>query len=131
MSLPELCIRRPIFAIMINLLIVLFGVVGLLRLPVRELPDVDPPIVTITTVYRGASAEVMEAEVTERIEQEVNTIPGIRTLSSISREAVSIITVRFNLDRDVGEEKNLAGQHPDIAKRLEKLHDDWFKQATP
>ncbi len=101
MSLPEFCIRRPIFAIMLNLLIVLFGIVGFLRLPVRELPDVDPPIVTITTVYRGASAEVMEAEVTERIEQEVNTIPGIRTLTSISREAVSIITVRFELDRDV------------------------------
>ncbi|MBI4658708.1 MAG: efflux RND transporter permease subunit [Verrucomicrobia bacterium] len=101
MTLPEICIRRPIFAIMLNLLVVLFGIVGYLRLPVRELPDVDPPIVTITTVYRGASAEVMEAEVTERIEQEVNTIPGIKTLTSISREEVSIITVRFNLDRDV------------------------------
>jgi hydrophobe/amphiphile efflux-1 (HAE1) family protein len=101
MSLPEFCIRRPIFAIMLNLLIVLLGIVGFLRLPVRELPDVDPPIVTITTVYRGASSEVMEAEVTERIEQEVNTISGIRTLSSISREAVSVVTVRFELDRDV------------------------------
>ncbi|MCD6049199.1 MAG: cation/multidrug efflux pump [Verrucomicrobia bacterium] len=101
MSLPELCIRRPIFALMLNLLIVLFGVVGYLRLPVRELPDVDPPIVTITTVYRGASAEVIESEVTERIEQEVNTIPGIKTLTSISREEVSIITVRFELDRQV------------------------------
>ena len=101
MSLPELCIRRPIFAIMLNLLIVLFGVVGYMRLPVRELPDVDPPIVTITTTYRGASAEVMEAEVTERIEQEVNTIPGIKTLTSISREEVSIVTVRFELNRQV------------------------------
>jgi multidrug efflux pump len=101
MPLIELCIRRPIFAIMLNLLIVLFGIVGYLRLPVRELPDVDPPIVAVTTVYRGASAEVMEAEVTERIEQEVNTIPGIKTLTSISREAVSLITVRFNLDRNV------------------------------
>ena len=101
MSLPEICIRRPIFAIMLNLLIVLFGVLGYMRLPVRELPNVDPPIVTITTVYRGASSEIMEAEVTERIEQEVNTIPGIKTLTSISRDEVSIITVRFNLDRDV------------------------------
>ncbi|MBE7499712.1 MAG: efflux RND transporter permease subunit [Verrucomicrobiales bacterium] len=101
MSLPEFCVRRPVFAIMLNLLIVLFGVVGYFRLPVRELPDVDPPIVTITTVYRGASTEVIETEVTERIEQEVNTIPGIRTLTSISREAVSLITVRFNLDRRV------------------------------
>jgi hydrophobe/amphiphile efflux-1 (HAE1) family protein len=100
MSLPELCIRRPIFAIMLNVLIVLFGIVGYLQLPVRELPDVDPPIVTVTTLYRGASAEVMEAEVTERLEQEINTIPGIRTLVSQSREEVSLITVRFQLDRD-------------------------------
>lgn len=101
MSLPELCIRRPIFAIMLNLMVVLFGVVGYLRLPVRELPDVDPPIVTITTIYRGASPEVMETEVTERLEQEINTIAGIKTLTSLSREEVSIITVRFNLDRKV------------------------------
>ncbi len=101
MSLPEVCIRRPIFAIMLNLLIVLFGIVGYLRLPVRELPDVDPPIVTVTTLYSGASAEVMEAEVTERLEQEINTIPGIKTLVSQSREEVSQVTVRFNLDRDV------------------------------
>lgn len=101
MSLPELCIRRPIFAIMLNLMVVLFGIVGYLRLPVRELPDVDPPIVTITTIYRGASPEVMETEVTERLEQEINTIAGIKTLTSLSREEVSIITVRFNLDRKV------------------------------
>jgi multidrug efflux pump len=101
MSLPQICIRRPIFAIMLNLLIVLFGVVGYFALPVRELPDVDPPIVTVTTVYRGANAEVMEAEVTERIEQEVNTIPGIKTLTSVSRDEVSLVTVRFELDRDV------------------------------
>ncbi len=99
MSLPELCIRRPVLAVMLNLLIVLFGVVGYLRLPVRELPDVDPPIVTVTTIYPGASAEVMESEVTERLEQEINTISGIKTLVSQSREEVSLITVRFNLDR--------------------------------
>ena len=63
MSLPEICIRRPIFAVMLNLIIVLFGVVGYMRLPVRELPDVDPPIVTVTTQYRGANAEVIEADV--------------------------------------------------------------------
>jgi multidrug efflux pump subunit AcrB len=86
---------------MLNLLIVLFGVVGYWRLPVRELPDVDPPVVAVTTVYRGANAEIIEAEVTERIEQEVNTIPGIKTLTSVSRDEVSLITVRFELDRDV------------------------------
>ena len=117
MSFTEFCIRRPVFAIMLNLLVVLFGVVGFLRLPVRELPDVDPPIVTITTVYRGASAEVMESEVTERIEQEVNTISGIKTLTSISREAVSIVTVRFNLNRDV----DVAAQ--DVRDRLARARE--------
>ncbi|MCP5528276.1 MAG: efflux RND transporter permease subunit [Verrucomicrobiales bacterium] len=101
MSLPEFCIRRPIFAVMLNLLIVLFGVVGYLNLPVRELPDVDPPIVAVTTIYQGANAGIMESEVTERLEQEINTIPGIKTLTSISRDEVSLITVSFNLDVDV------------------------------
>ena len=98
MTLPEFCVRRPVFAAMLNLLIVLFGIVGYLTLPVRELPDVDPPIVTVTTVYPGASAEVVESEITERLEQEINSISGIKTLTSISREEVSIVTVRFNLD---------------------------------
>ena len=101
MSLPEFCIRRPIFAVMLNLLIVLFGVVGYFNLPVRELPDVDPPIVAVTTIYQGANAGIMESEVTERLEQEINTIPGIKTLTSLSRDEVSLITVRFNLDVDV------------------------------
>ncbi|MCB1125024.1 MAG: efflux RND transporter permease subunit, partial [Verrucomicrobiae bacterium] len=101
MSLPEFCIRRPVFAVMLNLLIVLFGVVGYLNLPVRELPDVDPPIVAVTTIYQGANAGIMESEVTERLEQEINTIPGIKTLTSISRDEVSLITVSFNLDVDV------------------------------
>lgn len=101
MSLPEFCVRRPVFAVMLNLLIVLFGVVGYLNLPVRELPDVDPPIVAVTTIYQGANAGIMESEVTERLEQEINTIPGIKTLTSISRDEVSMLTVRFNLDVDV------------------------------
>lgn len=112
MSIPEFCIRRPIFAIMLNLLIVLFGVTAYLRLPVRELPNVDPPIVTVTTIYRGASPEVMEAEITERIEQEINTISGIKTLTSVSREEVSLVTVRFNLNIDV----NVAAQ--DVRDRI-------------
>ena len=94
MSLPEFCIRRPVFAVMLNVLIVLFGVVGYLRLPVRELPDVDPPIVTVTTLYRGASAEVMEAEVTERLEQEINTIPGM-TATSLSPMAAGAVGIAF------------------------------------
>ncbi len=86
---------------MMSLLIVLFGVIGLSRLPVRELPDIDPPIVSITTIYPGANAAVVETEVTERIEEAVSNIEGIKTLTSTSREQFSSITIEFNLSRDI------------------------------
>jgi hydrophobe/amphiphile efflux-1 (HAE1) family protein len=101
MILPRISIRRPVLTLMMNLALVLFGVIGLSRLPVRELPNIDPPIVNVTTVYRGANAAVMETEITERLEEELNSIPGIKTLTSESREQVSNITLEFNLSRDL------------------------------
>ncbi|MCC7373917.1 MAG: efflux RND transporter permease subunit [Verrucomicrobiales bacterium] len=101
MQLPDICIRRPVFATMMNLALVLFGAIGLSRLPVRELPDIDPPIVSVTTIYPGAAASVMETEVTERLEDAINTIEGIKTLTSQSREQVSSITIEFNLSRPI------------------------------
>ena len=71
MNLPEFCIRRPIAAVMFNLALAVIGVVGLSRLPVRELPDIDPPVVSVTTIYPGANAELVEADVTEPMEQEI------------------------------------------------------------
>src|SRR5882672_5059230 len=101
MFLSNLSIKRPILATMLNLALVLFGVIGLSRLPVRELPDIDPPIVSVTTVYPGANAQVVETEVTERLEEAINNIAGIKTLRSESREGVSGITVEFDLSRDI------------------------------
>jgi multidrug efflux pump len=101
MQLPEICIRRPVFATMMNLALVLFGAIGLMRLPVRELPDIDPPIVSVTTIYPGAAASVVETEVTERLEDAINTVEGIKTLTSQSREQVSNITIEFNLSRPI------------------------------
>src|SRR5262245_48345437 len=101
MQLPDICIRRPVFATMMNLALVLFGAIGLLRLPVRELPDIDPPIVSVTTIYPGAAAAVVETEVTERLEDAINTVEGIKTLTSQSREQVSNITIEFNLSRPI------------------------------
>ena len=101
MLLPQISIRRPVLATMMSLAIVLFGVIGLQRLPVRELPDIDPPVVSVTTVYPGANASVVETEITERLEEEINNIEGIKTLSSQSREQVSTITVEFDLGRDI------------------------------
>jgi multidrug efflux pump len=101
MVLSRVSIQRPILATMMNLVIVLFGIIGLSRLPVRELPDIDPPIVSVTTVYPGANAQVVETEVTERLEEVINNIEGIKTLRSESREAVSNITIEFDLSRDI------------------------------
>jgi multidrug efflux pump len=101
MTLPRISIQRPVLASMMSLALVLFGLIGLSRLPVRELPDIDPPIVSVTTVYPGANAAVVETEVTERLEEEINNIEGIKTLTSQSREQVSSITIEFDLARDI------------------------------
>src|SRR5947207_9622924 len=101
MTLPRISIQRPILATMMNLALILFGLIGLSRLPVRELPDIDPPIVSVTTVYPGANAQVVETEVTERLEEAINSIEGIRTLTSESREQVRNITIEFNLKRNI------------------------------
>src|SRR5688500_5174834 len=102
---------------MMSLSIVLFGIIGLMRLPVRELPDIDPPIVSVTTIYPGANASVVETEVSERLEEAINNIEGIKTLTSSSREQVSTITSEFNLSRDV----DLAAQ--DVRDRVSRVRD--------
>ena len=101
MFLPRISIQRPVLATMASLSLVLFGLIGLSRLPVRELPDIDPPVVSVTTVYPGANAAVVETEVTERLEEAVNNIQGVKTLSSSSREQVSSIVLEFDLSRDI------------------------------
>src|SRR2546423_1749011 len=103
MILPRISIQRPVLATMMSLALILFGVIGLTRLPVRELPDIDPPIVSVTTVYPGANASVVETEVSERLEEEINNIEGIKTLTSQSREEVSSITIEFDLGRDIDQ----------------------------
>jgi multidrug efflux pump len=102
MKLSEISIHRPVLASMMSLAIILFGLVALPRLPVRELPDVDPAHRGhVLTVYPGASAEVVETEVTERLEEAINSIEGIKVLTSESREQLSSITIEFNLSREI------------------------------
>ena len=115
MKLPEISIQRPVFAVMMNLALVIFGIVALLRLPVRELPDIDPPIVNVTTIYPGANAEVVETEVTEKLEEAINSVEGIKTLTSESREQVSSVTVQFDLSRDI----DVAAQ--DVRDRVSRI----------
>src|SRR3954466_5106401 len=101
MTLAELSIRRPVLTIVISLFIMLMGSISLTKLPVREYPAIDPPTVSITTSYPGAAAEVVQTQITERIEEAVNTVAGIDTLSSVSREGASVITAEFKMGVDL------------------------------
>jgi multidrug efflux pump len=96
-SLSTISINRPVLAIVMSLVIILFGVIGFSFLGVREFPSVDPPVVTVSTSYIGANADVIESQITEPLEDAVNGVPGIRTLTSVSREGRSSITVEFEL----------------------------------
>ncbi|MCL4684468.1 efflux RND transporter permease subunit [Myxococcota bacterium] len=100
MRLSEICVERPVFASVLSLLILLLGAIALLRLPNRELPDVDAPVVSVTTIFPGAAPEVVESSVTEPLEDELIGIEGIEHISSMSREQVSSITIEFELARD-------------------------------
>ncbi|KAB2880108.1 efflux RND transporter permease subunit [bacterium] len=101
MSLSAICIRRPVLAIVLNLVIILFGVIGFTFLGVREYPSIDPPIITVRTSYTGANSDVMESQITEPLEKAINGIAGIRVISSSSSQGTSSITVEFNLDVDL------------------------------
>ncbi|NCV71183.1 MAG: efflux RND transporter permease subunit, partial [Betaproteobacteria bacterium] len=100
MNLPELCIRRPVFATVLSLLVLLLGIVSYDRLPVREYPKIEEPVVTVETKYLGASAEIVESAVTKIIEDSIAGIEGVDVLTSISRAETSQITARFRLDRE-------------------------------
>ncbi len=100
MSLPELCIRRPVFATVLSLLLVLVGIVAYVQLPVREYPNIDQPVVSVVTSYPGANPEIMETQVTQVLEATIAGIPGIDVLSSTSRQESSRITARFTLATD-------------------------------
>lgn len=98
MTLAEISIKRPVLAIVMSLFITIFGLISFSRLGVREYPAVDPPTITITTSYPGAASEVIEAQITEPLEEAINSVAGIRTLTSTSREGNSQIVAEFTLD---------------------------------
>lgn len=101
MNISELSIRRPVLATVFTLVIVLFGAIGYLSLGVREYPSVDNPIISVTCSYPGANADVIESQITEPLEQNINGIPGIRSLTSVSQQGQSRITVEFELSVDL------------------------------
>jgi multidrug efflux pump len=106
MKLSEIAIQRPVFATVMSLSIILLGYISFTRLPVREYPETDPPIVSVTTIYRGASPSVVETEITDVLEEQFSTIESIKTITSSSREQGSVITIEFELARDVDEAAN-------------------------
>jgi multidrug efflux pump len=101
MSLSSISIKRPVLATVFSLVIVLFGGIGITFLGVREFPSVDPPIISVSTSYPGANSDVIESQITEPLEQSINGIPGIRTLTSSSSQGRSRITVEFELSVDL------------------------------
>jgi len=106
MTLYSLSIQRPVLAVVMSIAIMLFGVLGMSFLGVREFPAVDPPLITVSTNYRGASSEVIETQITEPLEERINGIAGIRTLTSTSREGRSTVVVEFVLGADLERAAN-------------------------
>ncbi len=104
--ISEFCIKRPVFAAVLSLLIIVLGIASLLRLPIRELPEVDAPVVSVTTTYTGAAPEIVDVEITERIEGAVASIAGIKTISSESRRGRGRTTIEFDPGRDIDESAN-------------------------
>jgi len=100
-SLSTISINRPVLSIVMSLIIVMFGVMGYKYLGVREYPSIDPPIITVRTAYTGANADIIESQITEPLEKVLNSIEGVRTISSSSNQGTSSITVEFNLDANL------------------------------
>ncbi|MBL27399.1 MAG: multidrug transporter AcrB [Rhodospirillaceae bacterium] len=118
MKLSTLCVRRPVFATVMSLILMLVGLVAYQRLPVREFPDIDAPVVTVETSYRGADAKIVETQVTKVLEDSLAGIEGIDFMTSISRPEQSQITLNFNLDR----EPNAAAA--DVRDRVGRVRDN-------
>jgi hydrophobe/amphiphile efflux-1 (HAE1) family protein len=106
MNIASLSINRPVLATVLSILVVIFGGIGFYFLGVREFPSVDPPIITVTTNYPGANPDVIESQITEPLEESINGVSGIRTLSSVSSDGRSTITVEFDLSIDLDAAAN-------------------------
>lgn len=106
MSLSSISIRRPVFASVLAIAIIIFGVSGLMRLGVRELPESERPVVTVQSNYPGANASVVENQITEILEEQINTVSGIRTMTSTSREGRATVSVEFELGEDLDRAAN-------------------------
>lgn len=125
MIISDISVKRPVLASVVSILLVVFGLVSFQALPLREYPDIDPPVVTIETLYPGASASVVETQITQLLEERVAGVEGIEFISSTSEEGSSSITVEFITSRDVDAAAN------DIRDRVSGVIDDLPDEADP
>ena len=123
MVLSDVSIRRPVFATVISLMLVVLGVASFFKLPIREYPAIDVPIVSISTVYRGAANDVVETRVTQLIESAVSGIEGIKRINSTSREERSNVTLEFRLGRDLADAALEDGEAAHDARRVRDLRE--------
>jgi multidrug efflux pump len=122
MTLSDLSVKRPVFATVMSLLLVAFGVLSFIGLPLRELPNIDPPVVSVSTNYQGASADVVQSRITEVIEDQVAGIEGIDTITSRSRDGTSDVTIEFTLTRDIEAAAN--DVRDAVARVIDRLPDE-------
>lgn len=125
MMLSDVAVRRPVFAAVAAIMLCVIGIAAFFFLPVRELPDVDPPIVSVSTTYAGASAEVIENRITEPIEQQIAGIQGVERINSTSRDGRSNVSIEFSLDRDIDSAAN------DVRDRISRVVGRLPDQANP
>ena len=125
MFVSDLAVRRPVVAIVANLLLVIFGVISFTTLPLREYPDINPPIVSIETQYIGASADIVETRITQLLEDRIAGIEGIKSIESVSQTGVSQITIEFKVGRDIDAAAN------DIRDRIGRAIENLPDEADP
>ncbi|MFT6786720.1 MAG: multidrug efflux pump [Pseudoalteromonas rhizosphaerae] len=125
MKITDTSVKRPVFAIVINLLLLTFGLVAFSMLPLREYPDIESPIVSVSTEYTGASAEIIETKITQVLENRISGIEGIKSINSSSRNGRSNITIEFNISRDIDAASN------DVRERVARALDSLPEQVRP
>ncbi|MBE1300913.1 MAG: MMPL family transporter [Alteromonadaceae bacterium] len=125
MILSDLSVKRPVFATVVNVLLLVFGIVAFTQLALREYPDIDPPIVSINTTYPGASASIVESRITQIIEDRISGIEGIKNINSTSRNGRSSISIEFELSRDIDAAAN------DVRERASRVLNNLPDQADP
>src|SRR5688572_29050555 len=125
MLLSDVSIRRPVFATVVSLLLMVLGIMAFSRLTLRELPAIDPPIVSVDVTYPGASAAVVETRITQILEDALSGIEGIRTIQSTSRNGRSDVTLEFNITRDIEAAAN------DVRDAISRVADRLPIEADP